>query len=73
MAITRWDPFGEMMTLTRDMDRLMSRMGLRGNLPTTSGAIAWMPRVDVRRHDDDPASWRDGRWRYDVPGCLGTR
>jgi HSP20 family protein len=54
MAITRWDPFGEMTTMARDMDRLMSRLGFRtASAPATSDAIAWMPRIDVRPDGDD--------------------
>jgi hypothetical protein len=27
MAIMRWDPFGEMLRMQRDMDRIFTRMG----------------------------------------------
>ena len=52
MAITRWDPFGEMLQMQRDMDRIFSRMG------TTEGRVgtattAWMPRINVKRSGDD--------------------
>lgn len=52
MAITRWDPFGELVGMQRDMDRIMSRMGgikLLEEVPS----VAWMPRVDVVRKGDD--------------------
>ena len=33
MAITRWDPFGEMLKMQRDMDRIFSRMGTAEGRP----------------------------------------
>ena len=51
MAIMRWDPFGEMLSMQADMDRLLRRMG------TTSGTgvpqTGWMPRIDVVRRGED--------------------
>ena len=35
MAITRWDPFGEMLQMQRDMDRIFSRMGTAEGRPGT--------------------------------------
>ena len=52
MAITRWDPFGELVGMQREMDRIMSRMGgikLLEEVPS----VAWMPRADVMRTGDD--------------------
>ena len=54
MAIMRWDPFGEMLKMQRDMDRIFSRMG------TAEGAggdrdTAWMPRINVKQSGDDLA------------------
>jgi HSP20 family protein len=52
MAITRWDPFGEMLQMQRDMDRIFSRMGTaEGGVGTTT--TAWMPRINVKRVGDD--------------------
>jgi HSP20 family protein len=51
MAIVRWDPFGEAMRMQRDMDRIFSRLG--GAAVGPEGAVAWMPKVDVKRKDDD--------------------
>ena len=51
MAITRWDPFGEMLKMQRDMDHIFSRMGTADGLPTTT--TAWMPRINVRQSGDD--------------------
>ena len=52
MAITRWDPFGEMLSLQREMDRLFGRLGSSGprELPSS---VAWMPRMDVKTSGDD--------------------
>ena len=51
MAIVRWDPFGEALRMQRDMDRIFSRLGMAEIGP--EGAVAWMPKVDVKRKDDD--------------------
>lgn len=50
MAIMRWDPFGEILRMQREMDRIFSRFGL-----TESGAVqtTWMPRINVRQTGDD--------------------
>ncbi|MBC7265694.1 MAG: Hsp20/alpha crystallin family protein [Coriobacteriia bacterium] len=52
MAIVRWDPFGEIMSIQREMDRLFGRLGL-GRLPESASEIAWMPRIDVKSTGDD--------------------
>ena len=52
MAIVRWDPFGEMLKMQRDMDRIFSRMGTAEGAPT---ATAWMPRINVKQTGDDLA------------------
>jgi HSP20 family protein len=52
MAITRWDPFGEMLKMQRDMDRIFSRMGTAEGRPETA-TTAWMPRINVLRSGDD--------------------
>lgn len=52
MAIVRWDPFGEMTRMQRDMDRIFSRMG-QGQGQGGGGEMAWMPKIDVKRAGDD--------------------
>jgi HSP20 family protein len=54
MAITRWDPFGEMLQMQRDMDRIFSRLGTVEGVPGTT-TTAWMPRLNVKRTGDDLA------------------
>ena len=54
MAITRWDPFGEMLLMQRDMDRIFSRMGSTEGRSGTATAT-WMPRINVKRSGDDLA------------------
>jgi HSP20 family protein len=54
MAITRWDPFGEMLRMQRDMDRIFSRMGTAEGSSGTA-TTAWMPRINVKRSGDDLA------------------
>lgn len=51
MAIVRWDPFGEALRMQRDMDRIFSRLGAAEVGP--EGAVAWMPKIDVKRKGDD--------------------
>ena len=50
MAIVRWDPFGEVLRMQRDLDRIFSRVGAaeRGE-----EGVAWMPKIDVKRSGDD--------------------
>ena len=50
MAIVRWDPFGEVLRMQRDMDRIFSRLG---SAEVGAESVAWMPKVDVKRKDDD--------------------
>lgn len=52
MALMRWDPFGEMLKMQRDMDRMFSRVGTRDEL---GASTAWMPRINVRRAGEDLA------------------
>ena len=52
--MVRWDPFSEMMTVQRDMNRLFSSLGMP--LYTSKGEgdrVAWMPTVDVMRKGED--------------------
>lgn len=50
MAIMRWDPFGEMLRMQRDMDRIFDRMGQGGSRTATT---AWMPKINVKQSGDD--------------------
>jgi HSP20 family protein len=54
MAIIRWDPYSEMMTMQRDMNRLFSSLGMplygsRGDCEQ----VSWTPTVDVLMQGDD--------------------
>lgn len=51
MAIMRWDPFGEMLSMQREMDRIFSRMGARGG--DGERTAAWMPKIDVLTRGGD--------------------
>ncbi len=53
MAIVRWDPFGELMSIQREMERLFGRLGLGRLAPTTGEEFTWMPRIDVKTTGDD--------------------
>ena len=53
MAIMRWDPFGEILKMQRDMDRIFTRVGA-GEAPANAAA-AWMPRINVKQSGDDLA------------------
>jgi HSP20 family protein len=53
MAIMRWDPFGEMLRMQRDMDHIFSRMGTRGEAHGEVSSVAWMPKIDVKAEGDD--------------------
>ncbi len=53
MAIMRWDPFGEMLRMQRDMDRIFSRMGTAEGRGESASAVAWMPKIDVKTKGDD--------------------
>lgn len=46
MAITRWDPFAELASMERNMDRLWSRWVPSSAGSETGGAV-WMPTTDV--------------------------
>jgi len=53
MAIMRWDPFGEVLKMQRDMDRIFSRLGTTESRSAT--ATTWMPRINVLQSGDDLA------------------
>ncbi len=53
MALMRWDPFGEMLRMQRDMDRIFGRMGMTADRDRGVSAVAWMPKIDVRQKGDD--------------------
>ncbi len=52
MAIMRWDPFGEMLRMQREVDRIFSRLGA-GNGRGEVSTVAWMPKIDVKAQGDD--------------------
>lgn len=52
MAIVRWDPFSEMMSMQREMDRLFGRLGLNPESRVDGAAAAWMPRIDAKTTAD---------------------
>ncbi|MBW6468760.1 MAG: Hsp20/alpha crystallin family protein [Coriobacteriia bacterium] len=49
----RWDPFGEMLRMQRDMDRIFTRMGSAGGRGERAATVAWMPKIDVKSKGDD--------------------
>lgn len=53
MAIVKWDPFGEMLRMQRDMDRIFSRMGLSEEHLPVIGDQPWMPKIDIKRSGKD--------------------
>lgn len=53
MAIMRWDPYGEVSTMQRDMDRLFGRLGLWRLGDEITTPVAWMPRIDVKSVDHE--------------------
>ncbi len=48
MAVTRWDPFGELASLRREMDRVFGRLGFGEKEPGT-----WVPQIDVKTTGED--------------------
>ncbi len=48
MAVTRWDPFGELSSLRKEMDRVFSRIGFG-----EKEAGAWAPQIDVKTTGED--------------------
>lgn len=50
MAIVRWDPFSEVSSMQREMDRLLGRLG---TARTGDTSVAWMPRIDVKTGDNE--------------------
>jgi HSP20 family protein len=54
MAIAKWDPFGEMLRMQREMEQILARLGAA---PRESEArvetVAWMPKIDVKASGDD--------------------
>jgi HSP20 family protein len=53
MAMVRWDPWGELAGMQRDMERIFSRLGTPARGAAESAGASWMPRVDVIQKDDD--------------------
>ena len=52
MTLVRWDPFGELLRMQRDVDRVFSRLG-EPRVSGTADALAWMPKVNVKSAGDD--------------------
>ncbi len=76
MAIMRWDPFRELLSMQREMDRLVRRIGSGGVSEGSLSPVAWIPRLDVKTEGDDmvvyaelPGLDRDG---IDVSVTDGT-
>ncbi len=55
MAIVRWDPFGEMLRMQRDLDQIFSRMGVSEARSSRLAEQGWMPKIDIKRSGDDLA------------------
>lgn len=53
VAITRWDPFSEMLTMQREFDRLFGRLGVGRPGDGETAGVAWMPRIDVKTTGED--------------------
>lgn len=53
MAIMRWDPFSEMLSMQREMDRLFDRMGVDRTSAGDGARVTWMPRIDAKTTGDD--------------------
>ncbi len=51
MNIVRWDPFEDMVTLRRSMDRLLDEALSRR--PTRNGTLAWEPAVQMFETDHE--------------------
>lgn len=52
MAITRWDPFAEIVTMERNLDRLFSRIVPTVPLPDLESSV-WMPTTDILTSGED--------------------
>jgi HSP20 family protein len=52
-SLTRWDPFADLVAMQRDMDRLMSGMGIPARLTETRPETALVPSVDILTHGED--------------------
>jgi HSP20 family protein len=59
VAIMRWDPFGEVLSMQRDMDRLFGRLGVPRAGEGSPPAAAWMPRIDVKSTGEDMVVYAD--------------
>ena len=53
MALVRWSPWQGLYEAQRDMDLLMRRVFGSLDRPTTGGARAWVPAVDVFSREND--------------------
>ncbi len=49
----RFDPFGEMLRMQREVDRLFGRLGPGQTGGGESVGVSWAPRIDVRTTDED--------------------
>jgi HSP20 family protein len=53
MAITRWDPFAEIMTMERNLDRLFSRLVVPPLPVSDLESSVWMPTTDIVTRGED--------------------
>lgn len=65
MAITRWDPFGEIANLRREMDRVFGRLGFGDGQKEPP---PWMPQIDVKTSGEDMVVYAEvpGMGREDI-------
>ncbi|HEY9860877.1 MAG TPA: Hsp20/alpha crystallin family protein [Candidatus Obscuribacterales bacterium] len=54
MALVRWQPFREVDSLQREMNRLFDRLANvdEGNLPTTGTGTAFVPAAEIQETDE---------------------
>jgi len=53
MAMMRWDPFGEFLGLSREMDRVLTGMPTARHAGPTSARSLVAPRMDIFKRGDD--------------------
>lgn len=54
MAIAKWDPFGELLRMQREMERILTRLGGSPREGETRvDTVAWMPKIDAKASGED--------------------
>ena len=67
MTLTRWNPMRDMLTLQRELDRVLNSRMTKGNNAEEYESSVWSPMVDINETEDQYTI------ELDIPGISDAR